>query len=49
MDMDIGLEHIFDKNRTIDKIWTKIGHFFVQGLSNVKNREKFLDTFWTNI
>ena len=47
MDMDIGLGQIVDKIWTvvlepmfiyfIDKIWTKIGHFFVQGLSNVKN------------
>ena len=47
MDMDIGLGQIVDKIWTvglepmliyfIDKIWTKNGHFFVQGLSNVKN------------
>ena len=58
MDMDIGLRQIVDKIWTvglepmliyfIDKIWTKIGHFFVQGLSNVKNLKQG-DIFWTNI
>ena len=43
----VGLGQIVDNISTvvletmliyfIDKIWTKIGHFFVQGLSNVKN------------
>ena len=47
MDMDIGLGQIVEKIWTvvlepmliyfIDTIWTKIGHFFVQDLSNVKN------------
>ena len=47
MHTDIGLGKIVDKSWIValepmpiysfDKIWTEFGHFFVQGLSNVKN------------